>query len=151
MLDREERSITELSYFDKLVLILKFKKGCLEATFSYLSIILKFLLVVSWPLIVIVFYFNGDSLLVVAGISLIIISAAVVWALLLRKILIDSYRRPSRSLNISYNNKKVCVLTAEAITYYENIIASKDHEIESESLGNDPYDISIPNKFLTVV
>ena len=151
MSEIEERSVTELSYFDKLVLILKFKKGCLQAVFSYLSIILIFSLVVSWPSVVTVLYFNGNSLLVIAGISLIIITAAIVWALLLRKILVDSFRRPSRSLNVSFNNKKECALNPEAIKFYENIIASKDDEIESESLGNDPFDISVPTKFLTVV
>ena len=152
MSEREERSITGLSYFDKLVLILKCKKGCLEAIFSYLSVILIFSLVLSWPTVVIVLYFNGDSLLVVAGISLMIITAAVVWALLLRKILVDSFRRPNRSLNVSFNKREVVsVLTPEAIQFYENVIASKDEEVESEPQGNDPYDISVSTKFLSVV
>ena len=134
------------------MLILKFKKGCLEAVFSYLSLILIFSLVVSWPSIVIVLYFNGDSLLIIAGISLIIITAAVVWTLLLRKILTDTFRRPSRSLNVLFSKRKdVCVLTPEAIKFYENVIASKDDEIESESQGNDQYDISVPTKFITMV
>ena len=148
MSEREERSNRELSYFDKLVIILKFKKGCLEAIFSYLSVILIFSLVVSCPSVVIVLYFNNDSLLVIAGISLIIITAAVVWALLLRKILVDSFRRSNRSLNVSFNNKKDSVLTPEAIKFYENVIASKNEEIESKE--NDLYDISVPTKFLTM-
>jgi len=152
MSEIEERSITGLSYFDKLVLILKCKKGCLEAIFSYLSVILIFSLVLSWPTVVIVLYFNGDSLLVVAGISLMIITAAVVWALLLRKILVDSFRRANRSLNVSFNKREVVsVLTPEAIQFYENVIASKDEEFESEPQENNPYDISVSTKFLSVV
>ena len=152
MSEREERSITGLSYFDKLVLILKCKKGCLEAIFSYLSVILIFSLVLSWPTVVIVLYFNGDSLLVVAGISLMIITAAVVWALLLRKILVDSFRRPSRSLTVLYNKTEdPHVLTPEAIAFFEKIIASKDDKVKSESQENDPYDISVSTTFLTVV
>ena len=156
MSEREETSITELSYFDKLVLILKFKKGCLEAIFSYLSIIIIFSLVVSCPSVVIVLYFNGDSLLVIAGISLTIITAAVVWALLLRRILIDSKlkvnKRSNRNLVATYiKTKYACVLTPDSIAYFENVISSKDDKIESESQGNDPYDISVPTKFLTMV
>ena len=57
------------------------------------------------------------------------ITATEVWVLLLRKVLVGSFRRPNRNFADSSIKKEDCVLTPDAISYFEKIIASKNGEM----------------------
>ena len=146
----QQRTVVRLSYYKRLVCILKFKKGYLAAIICYILLISVVLVIVSCPSVITSLFFAGHSISTIAGIFLLFIYVALILAFLL-KMTINFYMKPQyRDIVVSHDNRKDCILTPEAIAYFEKII-SKDEEVTSESQEKDPFDISVSTKFLTVV
>ena len=144
-----EESIVQLSDFKRLICMLTFNKGCFAAIFSYISLMLICSIIVSWPLVVAILYLAGDSFYTIIGISLLFVTGAVVWSMLLQMLLSHYFKTSNRSASVSFRNQNVATtLTPEVIQFYEDIIASKDGIVTPQ--GNDMYDISVPTNFLTV-
>ena len=148
----QERILIQLSYYRRLVALLSFKKGFCAAINCYVSLLLMVTIIVSWPLVVTFLCLEGDSSYAIAGISFVFLTGAVVWFMVLKTMLEFYFTASVGNLAVYYENKtNECKLSPEAVKYYENVIASKDVVMTSESKGKDPYDISVPTRFLTAV
>ena len=145
----QQRTVVRLSYYKRLVCILKFKKGYLAAIICYILLISVVLVIVSCPSVITSLYLSRHSISTLAGISLLFIYVALILAFLLKMTVNYYIKRQYREIVVSRDNRKDCILTPEAIAYYEKIIASKEDEVKSES--QDSYDISVSTKFLTEV
>ena len=147
----QQRTVVRLSYYKRLVCILKFKKGYLAAIICYILLISVVLVIVSCPSVVTSLYLSRHGVSTLAGILVLFIYVALILSFLL-KMTVNFYMKPQyRDIVVSHDNRKDCILTPEAIQFYENIITSKDEDVTSESQEKDPFDISVSTKFLTVV
>ena len=144
-----EESIVQLSDFERLICMLKLKKGCFAAIFSYFSLLLVCTIIVSWPLMVATLYLEGHNIYIIIVVSLLFVGGAVIFSMLLQMMLSHYFKTSNRSVSVSFKNQNVATsLTPETIQYYEDIIASKDGIVTPQ--GNDLYNISVPTNFLTV-
>ena len=148
----QQRVLIQLSYYKRLVALLLLNKGFCAAVSCYISLLLMVTVVVSWPFVVTFLYLQGDSAYTIVVVSTAFLTGAVVWFMLIKTLLDFYFTASIGSATVSYENRtNVCKLSPEAIQHYEIMIASKDGVMTSGSEGKDPYDVSVPTKFLTAV